>query len=223
MKNKIAGIYKILNVKTGDFYIGSSNNVSRRKIEHFSSLRNNKHYNTRLQRSFNKHGIEKFEFIIVAICPQNYLVKLEQWFLDNLKPKYNSAKNAINSKGHKSYKKIGEEKQKEIVQIDKDGNFIRTFPSAKVAKRELGFTDSNICNCCNYKKSHHKHYYWFYKEDYDRPDFKITDNPKIQIAIDKVKNRPESYKRWLEYYHRERSPYRKSNLKEQNLQTELSR
>lgn len=45
-----------------------------------------------LQRSVNKYGFENFRFEILAICPKEYCVKLEQWFLDTLKPTYNIRK-----------------------------------------------------------------------------------------------------------------------------------
>lgn len=54
--NKISGIYKILNIKNGKFYIGSSNNIKVRWSQHKTLLKNNKHENKYLQNAWNKYG-----------------------------------------------------------------------------------------------------------------------------------------------------------------------
>lgn len=59
------GIYMILNTINNKCYIGSSNNISRRKYEHFKDLERNRHYNSYLQASYNKYGVDKFTFIIL--------------------------------------------------------------------------------------------------------------------------------------------------------------
>jgi hypothetical protein len=88
-KNIRCGIYKITNIITQDSYIGSSVNVKQRKNKHFSDLNLNKHFSLHLQRSYNKHGKQNFNFEILAKAPKEYLIKLEQWFLDKLKPTFN--------------------------------------------------------------------------------------------------------------------------------------
>lgn len=88
-------IYQILNKKTKHFYIGSTITLNRRWKEHRNDLKKNIHHSKYLQRSYNKHGVSEFEYIILANCPKEYLKKLEQWFLDHMKPKYNMAKDAI--------------------------------------------------------------------------------------------------------------------------------
>ena len=63
MKN-ISGIYKITNNVNGKFYIGSSQNISRRWYDHKRELRIQKHHNKYLQRAWNKYGEENFSFEI---------------------------------------------------------------------------------------------------------------------------------------------------------------
>lgn len=103
----MSGIYCIQNIITKDGYIGSSNNLKTRFICHKSSLKHNKHKNIKLQLAVNKYSLENFEFYIIAKCPIEYLAKLEQWFINNLKPEYNIAlhtesfrRGKINSKEH---------------------------------------------------------------------------------------------------------------------------
>ena len=115
----ISGIYKITNLITQDSYIGSSVNLKQRKNKHFCDLSNNKHFCLHLQRSYNKYGKENFSFEIIAKTPKEYLIKLEQWFLDSLKPVFNKRNIAESNLGvifteeHK--RKIGEANRKRII------------------------------------------------------------------------------------------------------------
>ena len=49
-----SGIYKITNIITGYFYIGSTNNFNRRKLNHLHLPRNNKHHSIYLQ-NYSSH------------------------------------------------------------------------------------------------------------------------------------------------------------------------
>lgn len=84
--NIVGGIYKITNATNGKFYIGSTNNLRKRKREHFGALRKGKHVNNHLQRSFNKHGEGNFKFEIIEIITDiSTLLAVEQKYLDELK------------------------------------------------------------------------------------------------------------------------------------------
>lgn len=85
----ISGIYKITNTITQDSYIGSAVNLNSRKRTHFANMNLSKHPNKHLQASCNKYSIDNFQFEILARCPKEYLLKLEQFFIDNLKPTFN--------------------------------------------------------------------------------------------------------------------------------------
>lgn len=104
------GVYEIVNIITNERYIGSASRVGKsnslsgfyvRFDKHKLLLKNNKHYNIHLQRSYNKYGENNFNFNVLSICPSEYCIKLEQWFLDNLKPEYNIRKIADSNKGIK--------------------------------------------------------------------------------------------------------------------------
>ena len=77
-----AGIYKITNLTSGKFYIGSSQNLRRRKKAHFKDLRLGTHSNKFLQRSFIKYGEENFIFEILELCPKGECLIKEQSFID---------------------------------------------------------------------------------------------------------------------------------------------
>lgn len=74
-----SGIYQILIGEKG--YIGSTNNLTRRKQEHKTLLKTNKHCNQKLQNRYNKYKL--FEFKILCECSVEDLDKLENQYIDN--------------------------------------------------------------------------------------------------------------------------------------------
>ena len=88
----LAGIYKIENLATKDFYIGSSQDLYKRIGAHIRKLSRGKHINPILQNSFNKYGEQYFEFTILLVCEIESLLYYEQLLIDKLNPGYNIAK-----------------------------------------------------------------------------------------------------------------------------------
>lgn len=89
-----AGVYKISNSSNGKCYIGSSIDIDRRRLEHFSALLHNRHINQHLQNAYNKYGRECFEFEIIETVEitdniKQDLLDREQFWIDNIKPEYN--------------------------------------------------------------------------------------------------------------------------------------
>jgi len=78
------GIYQIVNVSSNKRYVGSSQNVKKRLIQHESDLTSGRHFNTRLQRSYKKNS-DAFRFYVVeyveSVCD---LLSREQDYLDVL-------------------------------------------------------------------------------------------------------------------------------------------
>lgn len=106
MKNKVCGVYKITNTVTGDFYIGSSNNVKDRWASHKWSSTWKAHPNNRLYQDMQKYGVENFIFQIVALLMPKCLKQAEQEFIETLKPTYNNYNaNGINTERRKDYQK----------------------------------------------------------------------------------------------------------------------
>lgn len=97
-----SGIYIIINLLDGKRYIGSAKNLGKRKTGHLAKLRHGKHENRHLQRSFDKYGIDCFEFRILEDCEKDNCLLLEQKYLDeifsseeNIKQYYNMNPYAI--------------------------------------------------------------------------------------------------------------------------------
>lgn len=96
-----SGIYKIVNILTKKFYIGSAKNIKRRWSYHKSSLIKNLHSNNHLQKAWNKYGEENFEFEIIEECSseKDILLSREQFYIDTLKPEYNILRIAGSNQG----------------------------------------------------------------------------------------------------------------------------
>ena len=88
-------IYKIENIITNDFYIGSTVNYSKRIATHKNALCKNKHHSIILQRAYNKYGKDFFKYTVLEICTKDQLKEKEMHYLTELKPVYNISKDAI--------------------------------------------------------------------------------------------------------------------------------
>mgnify|MGYP003435005267 CR=1 FL=1 len=114
MKENNSGIYKIKCTVTGQIYIGSSGDLKRREKDHFKSLINQKHRNIKLQRSFNKYGLDNFVFSVIEfVVDTNKLINKEQFYVDTFNPYFNMCKIIVNSSlGIKRSKEVCEKLSK---------------------------------------------------------------------------------------------------------------
>lgn len=83
------GVYKITNLITGDFYVGSTVNFKRRLANHKSPCTHSFYDNRRLYQEIYEYGRENFEFEVLECCTEN-LVECEQKWISELKPTYNT-------------------------------------------------------------------------------------------------------------------------------------
>lgn len=90
----IGYIYQIKNLITGQSYIGQTIDIKRRKNTHFSTLRNNKHENPKLQASWNKYGEKNFSFTFWEFQINN-LEELDQLECDFIN-KFNALADGFN-------------------------------------------------------------------------------------------------------------------------------
>lgn len=98
---KITGIYKITNIITNDFYIGSSKDIHNRWRQHRWHLNKNKHKNSYLQNAWNKYGANSFKFEVLEECLllKKLILEREQYYMDSLKPVYNLSPTSGSSLG----------------------------------------------------------------------------------------------------------------------------
>jgi group I intron endonuclease len=84
-----SGIYKIINIINGDFYIGQSTNIERRTKDHLNpNFLNPSH----LARAIRKYGKENFSCEILETCCHEELNSKEYEYIVRCNPKYNVMK-----------------------------------------------------------------------------------------------------------------------------------
>ena len=86
---KIVGVYKITNIKTGQCYIGKSKDIKNRWKQHFRDLDKGKHCNKKLQNAYNHFQIQLKSNIFIPevlhICKTDDEAKaIELIYLSNL-------------------------------------------------------------------------------------------------------------------------------------------
>ena len=107
---KISAVYKITNVITGDFYIGSSKNVKSRWACHKCLSVWNRYSNSQMYLDMKNYGIDKFELEILEEVEAEQLKETEQKFIETLKPTYN--RNRADGWDVERYKEYQEEYRK---------------------------------------------------------------------------------------------------------------
>ena len=170
MQDIQTGIYMIRNKKDNKFYIGRTLNFRKRIISHRTELNNQIHHSFRLQRAWNKHKEENFEFVLIEECSKEIYRDREQFWIDLLKPDYNLAQNSrggrFGPQKQSTIEKIRESKRKmDIYQFDLENNFIAKFRSVMDAARSIGKTScAHICSVCKGKRPTAYGFKWSYTE-----------------------------------------------------------
>ena len=78
----MAVIYRITNMATGDYYIGSAESFERRKWQHAYDLKRGVHKNPRLQAAWNKYGADMFVFEVLEVVPDDrHVFDIENTYL----------------------------------------------------------------------------------------------------------------------------------------------
>jgi group I intron endonuclease len=77
----MAHIYRILNVVTEDFYIGSAVKFKRRKWEHIDALKKGSHHCQKLQAAWGVYGADAFEFEVLEEVSDADALRIEDIYL----------------------------------------------------------------------------------------------------------------------------------------------
>ena len=102
---KISGVYKITNIITGDFYIGSSKNIMLRLACHKCPSKWKQSPGSKLYQAFIKFGLNNFTFNIIEETFN--LKEREQYWIDQLHPSYNRIR--ANGQDTERYKETNKE------------------------------------------------------------------------------------------------------------------
>lgn len=87
----ISGIYKITNIVTGNFYIGSSKNIFLRWADHKKPSALKRYKSQQLYKDFVLYSLSNFKFEIIEELSEG-LKEREQYYIGILKPYYNIKK-----------------------------------------------------------------------------------------------------------------------------------
>lgn len=122
----ITGVYYIKNKVNNKIYVGSSKDITLRKVQHFSELRGGYHQNIHLQRSYDKYGESNFEFgILEVVEDMNSLYDREQFYIDLY---YDNSCNCYNINPKASKPPVS---CRPCAIYNKEGKFIKYFKSLK--------------------------------------------------------------------------------------------
>lgn len=117
MKNipNTPGIYCILNICTGNQYIGSTATIMNRIASHFAKLKRGTHHNISLQQDYTNNP-RLFEAKLLEECSIEKLAEREQFYIDSANSYYNIVKVAVRTSGYnhseESKEKMSEAKKK---------------------------------------------------------------------------------------------------------------
>ena len=84
-----SGVYKITNLLTNQFYIGSTKALLRRHNEHMEQFSSKNNSNKPLLRDILIYGRDNFVFEIIKKCPIKEARELEAKLIKELQPHYN--------------------------------------------------------------------------------------------------------------------------------------
>lgn len=118
---KKSGIY-LLNCNNRP-YIGSSNNLYRRLLEHKYELKKGKHSNDFMQNIYNKYGIDTFEYLILEYCNPKDRIEKEKYYIEF----FNSDLNLQKCPVLKTLSKYSKEKlSSSILKGRKEGRYVNS-------------------------------------------------------------------------------------------------
>lgn len=109
-----SGIYKITNTVNRKIYIGSAINLKDRTTNHLWCLRNKRHCNGHLQKSFNKYGESAFLFEIIEYCKPYECISREQFYIDIFIKQGSDLYNICLTAGSVLGRKMSEETKRKI-------------------------------------------------------------------------------------------------------------
>lgn len=83
-------IYKIINTVNGKFYIGRTIHFKKRWSNHLRGAKTGSCKHPFLYNSMRKYGVDAFKFEILEECLDNELIEKETYWINELKPSYNT-------------------------------------------------------------------------------------------------------------------------------------
>lgn len=156
----MAVIYKYENLLNHHIYIGQTKDFKKRCREHKNAALNitNKDHNLPIHLAIYKYGLENFSIDIIEECPPKLLNEREKYWIKY----YNSYKKGYNAtEGGQGGDFVG----KPVLAYDLQGNYIKSFKSAKACAEELGLAYVTVHSVLKQRRKSCKNLQLKYKED----------------------------------------------------------
>lgn len=118
----MTGIYGILNLSNGKWYVGQSVDIDHRKNQHIGTLRNGTHKNSHLQSAFNKYGEKSFCFIVLEECKREMLEDREKFWIKNKSAFENGYNKTIGGEGVHGWVPTEEYRRNASIRFSGKGN-----------------------------------------------------------------------------------------------------
>ena len=203
----ITGIYKYENKINHHIYIGQSIDINKRLREHLfhAKTETSEEYNYPIHAAIRKYGIENFDVQIIEIIDKKLLNEREQYWIKY----YDSYHNGYNcTHGGQS----GEHNGKEVEIYNLDGEYIKSYSSAREAASDLNGSYSFLQQVLHGIRPTFKGYQAKYKED-DRKIYKYTSRTGGAIPIKQL----DDNNNILGYYMGTYDAARKLNLDQSSI------
>jgi group I intron endonuclease len=194
------GVYLITLInKPNWYYIGSAAKMSKKKYNdvgflqrwrnHFSTLKNNKHFNPILQRTVNKYDIENIRFKILELCePEDCIFVEDKWLQYYIKYHnvYNINKVHPTKLGYitseETKLKISKSRnKKKVYQFNFEGNLVKEWECFNHILQEFPKGKGSIWRCLNNLQQTSNGYIWSYKNVFE---YKPFNKSKIVLQLD---------------------------------------
>lgn len=181
-----SGIYGIRNVTNNKFYIGSAESLVKRLKRHYTYLKKGNHHSAKLQNSWNKHGEDCFEIILIKEYPEGILREELLLVEESQIKEYNSLENGYNmtdiclnyvhfTQSEEALENFKKARSIAVISINRHtGLFEKEFDSITDAAEYYKISTSNISQVCKGRLNYLQDQVFVYKDDYDlEKDYKV--------------------------------------------------
>lgn len=193
----ISCIYRIIDWKSGRIYVGKAANLLRRYNDHKSALRNNRHCNQILQRTYNKDRKLIMEVIQKLDIYDETSDDIELEFIK----KYDSCNHKVGM--NIINEKLPKRPTRKIDVYDKEYNFVTTYNSIKETSEKLKVNRSSIPMICmgkgGYKFSKNGYHFRYHGENIIKPvkrEYIFVPKPSIRKVIIQLDLEGNYIKEW---------------------------
>ena len=147
------GVYKITNIKNGNFYVGKSKNIERRFYLHFwdNNRKQKRSHSELFAREIEEYGRDNFSIEVLEECDETNLLERERYYIDLLDPQYNSVKRTrdeafrkrVSDGTRKWWNKLPDSKKNQIIKNNlthrlQAGHEVSVITRAKISRSLAG-------------------------------------------------------------------------------------